>query len=134
MLKWTVADIYGPTKTRQILKTKHMKSALEVHITTAQALFDLYVEEFFQEHPHLRSPCTQSEQQVAHSCHLHNREEMKVHRIIGLLSLSQIKSWKPSKCLMRGKKPKFQCSSCSALHVDDNDDVHIYLCHPLCTI
>ncbi|KAL8565605.1 hypothetical protein ACOMHN_060346 [Nucella lapillus] len=73
---WSEADIYGPTTTRQILEAKHMKRALEAHITTVQALFDLYVDEFFQEHPHLRGPCTQSAQQVAQSCRLHNREEM----------------------------------------------------------
>ena len=73
---WSEADIYDPTTTRQILEAKHMKRTLEAHITTVQALFDLYVDEFFQEHPHLRSPCTQSAQQVAQSCHLHNRDEM----------------------------------------------------------
>ena len=33
-------DIYGPTTTRQILEAKHMKRALETHMTTVQALYD----------------------------------------------------------------------------------------------
>jgi len=31
---WSEADIYGPTTTRQILDAKHMKRALEAHMTT----------------------------------------------------------------------------------------------------
>lgn len=38
---WNVADIYRPTKTRQILEAEHMKRALEAHITTVQVLHDL---------------------------------------------------------------------------------------------
>ena len=59
---WCEADIYGPVTTRQILEAKHMKKALEAHITTIQALYDLYVEEFFLEYPHLLGSCTDSAQ------------------------------------------------------------------------
>ena len=38
------ADIYGPTTSRHILEAKDMKRALEVHVTTVQALRHLYVE------------------------------------------------------------------------------------------
>lgn len=36
---WSEYDIYGPTTTRQILEAKHMKRALEAHMTTVQALY-----------------------------------------------------------------------------------------------
>ena len=65
---WSEADIYGPTTTRQIIEAKHMKRALEAHLTTAQALFDLYMEEFFLEHPSLKGPCAEAAQQVDLSC------------------------------------------------------------------
>ena len=55
-----------PSQTRQILETKHMKRALEAHMTTTQALCDLYVEEFFLYH--LKGPCTTAVQQPDLSC------------------------------------------------------------------
>lgn len=73
---WIEADIYGPTTTRQILEAKHMKRALQAHITTVQALYDLYVEEFFREHPHLKDPCFVSAQRINNSCGRRDQEEM----------------------------------------------------------
>jgi len=61
---WSEADIYGPITSRQILEAKHMKKALEAHMTTTQAHYDLYVEEFFFYHPHLKGPCTTAAQQL----------------------------------------------------------------------
>jgi len=65
---WSEADIYGPITTRQILEAKHMKRALEVNMTKTQALCDLYAEEFFFYHPHLKGPCTTAAQQLDRSC------------------------------------------------------------------
>ena len=73
---WSEADIYGPTTTRQILEAKHVKRALEAHMTTVQALYDLYVEEFFLDHPHLKEPCVEAAQQLDQSCVQHLQEEM----------------------------------------------------------
>lgn len=77
---WNKADIYGPTTTTQILEAKHMKRALEAHITTVQALFDLYMEQFFREYPNLKGPC-ESAQLVDRSCveHIH-QEVLKEHQ------------------------------------------------------
>jgi len=61
---WSEADIYGPTTTRQILDAKHMKRALEAHMTTVQALYDLCVEEFFLDHPDLKGPCAEAAQHL----------------------------------------------------------------------
>jgi len=73
---WSEADIYGPTTTRQILEAKHMKRALEAHMTTVQALYDFYVEEFFLDHPQLKEPCVEAAQQLDQSCVQHLQEEM----------------------------------------------------------
>ncbi|KAL5007722.1 hypothetical protein ScPMuIL_016528 [Solemya velum] len=73
---WFEADIYGPTTTRQILEAKHMKRALEAHMTTVQALFDLYVEELFSENPNLRGPCTNSAQLIDRSCAQRIQQDM----------------------------------------------------------
>ena len=73
---WSEADIFGPTRTRQILEAKHMKRALEAHMTTAQALYDLYVEEFFLDHPYLKGPCVEAAQQLDQSCVQHLQQEM----------------------------------------------------------
>ena len=73
---WSEADIYGPTTTRQILEAKHMKRALDAHMTTVLALCDLYVEEFFLDHPYLQGPCTVAAQQLDQSCVQHLQEQM----------------------------------------------------------
>jgi len=72
---WSEADIW-PTTTRHILEAKHMKRALEAHMTTVQALYDLYVEEFFLDHPHLKGPCVEAAQQFDQSCVQHLQQEM----------------------------------------------------------
>jgi len=43
---------------------------------TVQALYDLYVEEFFPEHPNLRGPCTEAAQQLGESCVQDVQQEM----------------------------------------------------------
>ena len=45
-------------------------------MTTVQALYDLYVEEFFVGHPHLQGPCVVAAQQLDQSCVQHLQEEM----------------------------------------------------------
>ena len=51
---WTESDIYGPATVKQILQGKNMKRGIEAHVTTLQALFSLYAEEFFIQHPKLK--------------------------------------------------------------------------------
>ena len=51
---WTESDIYGPATVKQILEGKNVKRGIEAHMTTLQALFSLYAEEFFIQHP---KPC-----------------------------------------------------------------------------
>ena len=51
---WTESDIYGSATVKQILEGKNMKRGLEEHVTTLQAIFSLYAEEFFIQHPKLK--------------------------------------------------------------------------------
>ena len=53
-----------------------MKRALEAHMTTVQALYDLYVEDFFLGHPDLKGPCAEAVQQFDWSCVQHLQQEM----------------------------------------------------------
>ena len=53
-----------------------MKRALEAHLTTVQALFDLCMEEFFLEHPSLKGPCAEAAEQVDLSCLEHMQQQM----------------------------------------------------------
>ncbi|MES9882594.1 MAG: hypothetical protein ABW185_17125, partial [Sedimenticola sp.] len=48
---WIEAGIYGSSTTRQILEGKHMKRGISAHITSLQALFDLYVGSFVNTEP-----------------------------------------------------------------------------------
>lgn len=41
---WVESGIYGPVTTGQILDSKHMKRAVEAHMVTLQAMFQLYLE------------------------------------------------------------------------------------------
>jgi hypothetical protein len=47
---WVQSDLYGPTTCRQILEGKHMKRALNAHVTTLQVLYDLTLELFLAQH------------------------------------------------------------------------------------
>lgn len=48
---WIEAGIYGSSTTRQILEGNHMKRCISPHITSLQALFDLYVGSFVNAEP-----------------------------------------------------------------------------------
>ena len=54
---WIEGDIYGPATTRQILKCSHYKRSLCAHIHTYMALYELALEQFFTEMPHLKEVC-----------------------------------------------------------------------------
>jgi len=89
---WSEADIYGPTTTRQILEANHTKRALEAHMTTVQALYDLYVEEFFLDHPDLKGPCAVAAQQLDQSCvqHLQKQTLEKQQNMLAALDSQRV--------------------------------------------
>ena len=74
---WTEADLYGPTTVKQIIEGKHVKRGVEAHMITLQALFTLYQEAFFQEHPDLLGRLTNAAVQLDHSCRDGSCEEIQ---------------------------------------------------------
>ena len=50
---WTEADLYGNATVKQIIDGNHVKRGIEAHTVTLQALFTMYQEALFKEHPHL---------------------------------------------------------------------------------
>ena len=71
---WVEADLYGPTTSRQIIEAKHMKRALEAHMITVQALYD--IQEFFAVNAHLKGRCVDVAVLVNNSCTQRNQQEM----------------------------------------------------------
>ena len=73
---WVESGIYGPVTTGQILDVKHMKRSVDAHLTTIQALFDLYVqsnltEEYQDEIESFKANC----ELLSESCKLLNSTE-----------------------------------------------------------
>ena len=65
---WIEADVYGPSTTRQILKCSHYKRALCAHIHTYMALYELALEQFFTEMPHLKEVCLSPTKELQEAC------------------------------------------------------------------
>ena len=112
--------------TRQILEAKHMKRALEAHITTIQALYDLYVEEFFLEYPHLLGPCTDSAQQVNKSYTVYVQQELKEQQAM----LATLESNNVLEAMAKFDEERKNLQVCAALHADGVSHIHIHSFHP----
>ena len=65
---WIEADVYGSSTVRQILKCSHYKRALSTHIYTYMALYELVLEQFFTEMPHLMEDCLSSTKEIQEAC------------------------------------------------------------------
>jgi len=52
---WLEAGVYGSATIRQILKCAHCKRTLRAHIHMYMALYELLLEKFFKEKPHLKA-------------------------------------------------------------------------------
>ena len=65
---WVEADVYGPATTRQILKCSHYKRALRAHMYTYMALYELALEQFFVEMPHLQEVCLKPTAEIQEAC------------------------------------------------------------------
>ena len=55
---WAEADVFGPATTRQILKCSHYKRCIRAHIYSYVALYEIALEQFFQEHPDILAACS----------------------------------------------------------------------------
>ena len=47
-LCWVEADMYGSVTVRQVMDSNHGKRGIKAHLTSLQALFQLYDESFFK--------------------------------------------------------------------------------------
>ena len=56
---WVECGLYGSATTSQILDGKHIRRAVEAHITTASSLHSLLLAEFIAHHPERFEPITQ---------------------------------------------------------------------------
>jgi len=65
---WIEADVYGPATTRQILKCSHYKRTFRAHIHMYMALYDLLLEQFFTELPHLKEVCLKPTTELEDAC------------------------------------------------------------------
>jgi len=65
---WTESDVYGSATTRQILKCTHYKRCLQAHIYSYVALYEMAVELFFQDNPHLKEICLLATEKVQTAC------------------------------------------------------------------
>ena len=65
---WIEADVYGSATTRQILKCTHYKRALRAHIYSYVAVYEMALEEFFKDHPHLKVVCLMATGGVETAC------------------------------------------------------------------
>ena len=65
---WIEADLYGTATTRQILKCSHYKRALRAHIHTYMSLYELVLEQFFTEMPHLKEVCSKPTKELQEAC------------------------------------------------------------------
>lgn len=61
---WMEAGVYGSATTRQILKCSHYKRALRAHIYSYIALYEIALELFFTEKPHLKVVCLEATCQI----------------------------------------------------------------------
>jgi len=55
---WIEADVCGSATTRQILKCAHYKGSLHAHVLMYMALYELLLDMFFKEKPHIKSICS----------------------------------------------------------------------------
>lgn len=65
---WIESELYGPTTVKQIIEGKHVKRGVTAHITTLQALFELYQDAFLQQDPTLYRCLEQLAKQLGDVC------------------------------------------------------------------
>lgn len=73
---WVESDLYGPATVKQILGGKHVKRGQRAHLVTLQALFSLYQEAFFVEHPSLLESVEKLTGNLSDACKKGNKEEV----------------------------------------------------------
>ena len=65
---WLESNVYGSATIRQILKCTHYKRSIQAHIYTYMALYELVLEMFFEEYPHLNVGAWKAAEKVEEAC------------------------------------------------------------------
>ena len=65
---WQEADLYSKLTVSQILNGNHYNRAIEAHELTLQALFDLWLETFLEDHPIVHDTLSTSVKQLTDAC------------------------------------------------------------------
>ena len=65
---WLESNVYGSATIRQILKCTHYKRSIQAHIYTYMALYELVLEMFFEEYPHLKVGAWKAAEKVEEAC------------------------------------------------------------------
>ena len=100
---WIEADVYGPATTRQILKCSHYKRALRAHTHTYMALYELALEQFFTEMPHLKEVCSKPAEELQEACTNGESDAIRIANTSLLQVLAnedinqQLKKWEDQK-------------------------------------
>lgn len=89
---WVESDLYGPATVKQILGGKHVKRGQRAHLVTLQALFSLYQEAFFVEHPSLLESVEKLTGNLSDACKKGNKEEVstKHEELMQLISSTEL--------------------------------------------
>jgi len=63
-----IDNVYGSATMRQFLKCTHYKRSLQAHIYSYIALYEMAVEQFFQDNPLLKEVCLYATEEVQTAC------------------------------------------------------------------
>ena len=67
---WQEADLYSSVTVSQIINGNNYNRAIEVHWITLQALFDLWLDKFLEDHRTVRDSLVASVKQLTEACKL----------------------------------------------------------------
>ena len=67
-LCWVEADLYGTATVKQIIEGRHVKRAIQAHMTSLQALFKIYGDVLFDHHPDVRQKCEDLANELKNGC------------------------------------------------------------------
>lgn len=69
---WQEADLYSGVTVTQIINGNHHNRALEAHLITLQALFDLWMETFLDSHPTIKATLQSAAKELSDACQAKN--------------------------------------------------------------
>jgi hypothetical protein len=107
---WLEAGVYGSATIRQILKCAHYKRTLRAHIHMYMALYELLLEKFFKEKPHLKAICSEPVNELQEACSrspadkstsqqdINNANEQLIQTLTDESIIQQLKTWEAEKC------------------------------------